>query len=139
MAPIGGGPPVGSTGASFTGPAQQLEIIENHCYAYSGNITDAGTAGPNTTMLDFTTGPNYYVKGQFQWEPNEEGSVTIDIVVEFNGQRIYDAEFDAVPPGRGMWATPLRVIIPPNTHVVMKFGCALTMEACAQFTGKVYR
>ena len=139
MALVGGGGAGNTAGSGGTaGVGTSLNYIGNHCYAYSGNVTDAGTSGPNATMLDFTTGSNTYIKGKFQWEPNEEGSVTIDIVVEFNGQRIYDAEFDAVPPGRGMWATPLRVIIPPNTHVVMKFGAAIAMEASAQFTGRVY-
>ena len=122
--------------ASVASTGKGIRYVGQHCYAYSGNITDAGTSGPNTVMLDYTTGSGYIV-GQFQWEANHEGSLTVDIVVEFNGVPIYDSEFDA-SPSRGMWNTPLNVIIPPFTHVVFKFGASSGMEAASQFTGRVY-
>jgi len=52
----GGGGPVGA-GNSFTGAASGIEIIGDHCYAYSG-IGSAGTGG-DFDALTFTTG-NYY-------------------------------------------------------------------------------
>ena len=121
---------------TITGPDLQYTQDNKRCFAYSGNVTDAGTSGPNTTMLDYTTGSGYIV-GQFQWEANNESSLIVDIVVEFNGVRIYDSEFDA-SPSRGMWNTPLDVIIPPFTHVVFKFGASGGMQAASQFTGRVY-
>lgn len=64
MALLGGG--VGGAGnpvgGSFTGPAQALEIIGNHCYAYSGQISADNN---DTTLFTFTTG-NYYTVGIFQ-------------------------------------------------------------------------
>ena len=64
MAPIGG--PTGGgqsgfgSGGSFTGPAEALEIIGNHAYAYSGTF-EATTA--EQTALDFTSGNYLFVGG----------------------------------------------------------------------------
>jgi len=58
--PAGGGNP---TGASFTGPAQALEIIGNHAYAFSGKFS-AETV--DQTVFDFTSG-NYYFVGELQF------------------------------------------------------------------------
>ena len=55
----GAGNPVGG---SFTGPAEALETIGDHAYAYSGFHTAANTTN-GKTVLDFTTG-NYYFVGQ---------------------------------------------------------------------------
>tara|TARA_Y100000310_G_C19960009_1_gene480794 strand:- start:57 stop:470 length:414 start_codon:yes stop_codon:yes gene_type:complete len=55
MAILGGaGNPVGG---SFTGPAQALEIIGDHCYAYSGFSTFTNAA--EVSLLEFTSG-NFY-------------------------------------------------------------------------------
>jgi len=125
-------------GPQFTASVgKTLNYIGRHAYAYSGNITNTGTAAPDSVMLDFVTGSDSYLKGKFQWEANHEGSLTVDIVIEFNGVKIYDSEFDA-SPGRGMWLTPLRVIIPPGTHVRMLWGASSAQEAASQFTGRVY-
>jgi len=60
MAIIGGaGNPVGG---SFTGPAEALEIIGDHCFAYSGTFPASTTAAD---MFNFTTG-NYYAVIQLQ-------------------------------------------------------------------------
>ena len=136
MAPIVGGGASNPAGGT-AGVGTSLNYIGIHCYGYSGNVTNSGTSGPDTTMLDFTTASGTYIKGKLQFEANNESDRTVDIVVELNGQRIYDSEFDA-SPNRGMWVTPLRVIIPPETRVVMKFGANSSMEAAAQFTERVY-
>ena len=61
MAILGGvGNPVGG---SFTGPAETLEIIGDHCAAYSG--TWPADADTTQTVLNFTTG-NFYIVGEFQ-------------------------------------------------------------------------
>jgi len=60
MAIIGGaGNPVGG---SFTGPAEALEIVGDHAYAYSG-IFEATTS--EQTALEFTSG-NYLFVGKIQ-------------------------------------------------------------------------
>lgn len=69
MAPIGG--PTGGgqagfgSGGGFTGPAQALEIVGDHAYAYSGLINTAATQYTETTYLEFTSG-NYLFVGTFQ-------------------------------------------------------------------------
>jgi len=66
----GGGSLVGFSN-SFTGTAQALELIGDHCYAYSGLLTIDNT---EATMLEFTTG-NYYsvVKVQFNYPDTDTG------------------------------------------------------------------
>ena len=51
----GGGGPVGVSN-SFTGPAEALELVGDHCFAYSGLIP---TSTSTVVMLEFTTG-NFY-------------------------------------------------------------------------------
>jgi len=57
--PAGGGNP---TGASFTGTAEALEIVGDHCYCAPGALAATTT---ETTVANFTTG-NYYVVGRWQ-------------------------------------------------------------------------
>ena len=49
----------GEVGGSFTGPAEALEIVGSHAYAYSGAI---GASTTGATRLNFTTG-NYLFVG----------------------------------------------------------------------------
>ena len=60
----GGGGPVGVSN-SFTGPAEALELVGDHCFAYSGKV---GCDHNPSTLLEFTTG-NYYslVDMQILW------------------------------------------------------------------------
>ena len=118
-------------------PTGRLNYIGKHCYCYSGQVSDSGTSGPNTTAMDFVTNIGTYIVGKFQYEPNHEGSLVIDIVVEFNGVRVYDSEFDA-SPAHGMWNNPLDIIIPPNTHVRVLWGASAGQDASFQFTGEVF-
>ena len=66
MAPIGG--PTGGgqagfgSGGSFTGPAEALEVIGDHAYAYSGMFPGSNTS---QQAFNFTTG-NYYFVGDVQ-------------------------------------------------------------------------
>ena len=86
MAIIGGaGNPVGG---SFTGPAEALEIIGDHAYAYSGAVALDNTTNENT-YIKFTSG-NYYFVGTMQSNNLDEGAGTDDMVnfVYFNGIRV---------------------------------------------------
>ena len=56
----GGGGALG-VGNAFTGPAQALDIIGDHAYAYSGQFAATTNA---QTALEFTSG-NYYFVGEF--------------------------------------------------------------------------
>ncbi len=117
--PGAGGPGAGGnpTGGSFTGPAETLEIIGNHCYAYSGSFP--ATTSP-VTRLSFTSG-NFYVVGEIRLcgmlhtttPPN--GRIAV-MTVTLNGQTVIlskvDNEAEDMPP-----ADIAPIIIPPYTEV----------------------
>jgi len=135
MAILGGaGNPVGG---SFTGPAEAIEIIGNHCYAYSGNVQNTGTSAPDTTMLKFTTG-NYYSVVAFNFSVDKEAAAVYDIVMKLNGSIIYDSEFDGSPI-HGIWLYPVHVILPAYTEFEFLFGCDSAATAQAIMTGRIYR
>jgi len=86
MAIIGGaGNPVGG---SFTGPAEALEIIGDHAYAYSGLHATSTTAADH---LKFTTG-NYYFVGRLYCNgavsPGTTNGAASTYEVKFNGVAI---------------------------------------------------
>jgi len=136
MAILGGG--VGGAGnpvgGSFTGPAESLEIIGNHCYAYSGTFNPTATA---STYLKFTTG-NYYVVGSVEVNADWAGTGGNNMIIEIylNGTRIVfeqDVANDYVPGD-----TEFKLIIPPYTEVQVDLTGA-TAKANANITGRIYR
>ena len=116
MAIIGGaGNPVGG---SFTGPAEALEIVGNHAYAYSGQYAATINA---QTALDFTTG-NYYFLGEFHLygavdstSPGGSRSST-SALLSFNGVNLL-----TLVGGNSAIDTPMdafcQIIIPAYTEV----------------------
>ena len=136
MAIIGGaGNPVGG---SFTGPAEALEIAGNHCYAYSGKVTDAGTGAANATMLSFTSG-NYLadVKLYFLTNINDNRDTFIDVTM--NGTSIYKGQWDEAPSSRPQGGPLVGLIIPAYTEIVVKWGCSATKIATLALTGRIFR
>jgi len=136
MAIIGGaGNPVGG---SFTGPAEALEIVGNHAYAYSGVINNVGGGSATSTMLSFTTG-NYYYQGILNIiDDNITGSVTMFIDITFNGVSVYKGAWDNSPDMAS--TSPLvTLIIPSYTEVVVKWGCSNDRNGSIAMTGKIYR
>ena len=144
MAPIGGGPPVGSTGGAFTGPAQALEIIGDHVYAFSGAVAALNT---EQTVFDFTSGNHYIVAtltmtGPFQMTA---AAVTDGRVrgyqLDFNGQTVglykVDSQQEDMPT-----VVEAQILIAPFTAVVLT--CIDNSEAVdylgtANITGRIYR
>jgi len=136
-----GGPGAGGnpTGGSFTGPAEALELVGDHCYAYSGVIpvgNDATSA--DVTMLSFTTG-NYYSKVKLNWT----NAVIVDAnfyeAVQMNGAQIYIQTLDAVP--NKFNHVPVKFIIPPYTEFKVLYGSNKSgdNDACVTLTGRIYR
>tara|TARA_Y100000310_G_scaffold19074_1_gene18689 strand:+ start:141 stop:566 length:426 start_codon:yes stop_codon:yes gene_type:complete len=116
MAPIGGGPPVGSTGGTFTGTAEALEVAGDFAYAYSG-VVAVGSAGIGvpSTLLKFTTG-NYLFVGTFQYfrgVPSNQGHDYIQ-KLKLNGTTVI--EVDDTASTTFEHDSPL-IIIPPYTEV----------------------
>jgi len=140
-----GGPGAGGnpTGGSFTGPAEALEIIGNHAYAYSGQFA-ASTAAQ--TVLDFTSG-NYYFLGEFHLygaidstNPNLSRSATSGLL-SLNGTNII-----TLAGGNSALDAPLdvfcQIIIPAYTEV--KVVLEADANQAAQFmsvsmVGRIYR
>ena len=143
MALLGGG--VGGAGnpvgGSFTGPAETLEIIGNHAYAYSGTF-EATTA--EQIALEFTTG-NYLFVGKIQLNAFlqlsnvsvRQGAANIT----FNGVQV--ALFMAASPNENApFETSQDLIIPAYTEVKVTV-IASTDDAdnfaTVGLTGRIYR
>ena len=135
MAPIGGGPPVGSTGGAFTGPAEALEIVLDRVYAYSGAVTiDVGSAADHT-MLKFTTG-NFVCKAFLEWHSEATGTPDEFVVVKLNGTTIIQTAYSHAYHSSADQAT--RIIIPSYTEVECLFGSHSATTATMTLTGKRY-
>tara|TARA_R110000824_G_scaffold349528_1_gene536403 strand:- start:909 stop:1340 length:432 start_codon:yes stop_codon:yes gene_type:complete len=142
MAPIGG--PTGGgqagfgSGGSFTGPAEALELVGNHAYAYSGVKTIGGSL---SDMIKFTSG-NYYFVGSLgiEGEFDDLGSSTLQIQVLFNDSIIFFTK-DSSLQDSTRWDTPTPLIIPSYTEVTIKgtenSGNSVNFEAL--LTGRIYR
>jgi len=135
----GAGNPVGG---SFTGPAEALEIIGDHCFAYSG-IKEADNGGSGTDYLSFTTG-NYYSVVNIQVYNTENDSKIINWEFELNGTKImeYNQEGRVSLPAR-MYADGNQLIINPYTEVLVRGvaagGAGQEVDGAVVLTGRIYR
>ena len=140
MAIIGGaGNPVGG---SFTGPAEALEIIGDHAYAYSG-LFSVDTS--EYTMLSFTTG-NYYTVGKFTCNGAtrislvDVGSISV-FQLTLNNTNVLSAKVDTNDkdsPGQAF----LEAIIPPYTEVTLSANSSESTTAekiSVSYAGRIYR
>jgi len=146
MAPIGG--PTGGgqagfgSGGSFTGPAEALEVIGDHAYAYAA-MEAASTS--DDTRLDFTTG-NYYFVGRLTCngsaDPSSvgEGNTTV-WTLSLNGtdvSRIVTETVSEDMPSTGY----NEIIIAPYTEVkVLSHSNASSADRLTSciMTGRIYR
>jgi len=103
------------TGGSFTGPAEALELVGNHGYAYSGVKTVDNTTA---TFFEFTTG-NYYFVGTITGGRNMRSAAESTIKIYYNDSIVYEAKFDngtsqtlVIP-----FSAPGHLIIPAYTKV----------------------
>ena len=136
MAIIGGaGNPVGD---SFTGPAEALEVIGDHAYAYSGNV---GTTSSNTTMLKFTTG-NYYFVGGLEMHGNFAtiAANNTNIRIVMNNSEIVETT-NTTQQDSTLFDFPIQIIIPAYTEVEVTFSQAqgTTIDMQATLVGRIYR
>lgn len=138
----GAGNPVGG---SFTGPAEALEILGNHGYAYSGQVpTDLTQA--LTEMISFTSG-NYYFVGQWTVcgavnKDGDSGTGGIDqFYLSFNGTTIQSLRTDTAEEDQpGLFTVP--IIIPSYTIVVCEGVSSLdngNWVISQTLTGRIYR
>jgi len=136
MAILGGaGNPVGG---SFTGPAEALEIIGDHAYAYSGPVTDAASGGPDTTILSFTSG-NYYSVLQLSFVTDATGGNNQYMNIIMNNTTIFQGVWDSGQI-HSIADQPFDILIPPYTEFEVKWGiAAITKAISVLMVGRIYR
>ena len=143
MAIIGGaGNPVGG---SFTGPAEALETIGDHVYAYSGSFAASTSI---QTLFDFTsTGSGYVVATLTLTAPIRMTSANIvagktrGYQLDLNNKTVGLYKVDS--GGNDMPAeTEIQILIPPFTAVVLTCidnDTDANMLGTANLTGRIYR
>ena len=132
MALIGGaGNPVGET---FTGPAEALEIIGNHAFAYSGVISTGSQTSADVTCLKFTTG-NFYSLLEVIWISNNVGNEDKFVDMTLNGASVFKGKYDASPSKN----RPFTILIPAYTKFEFLWGSGASNEVTVVLAGRVYR
>jgi len=121
--------------ASQTITGQDLQYTQDnlHAYALSGAKTDAGTNGPNTTLLDFITGSGY-IKGKIDFSNDSSGGADVYFRITFNGEQAINLKEGSAS------LNPMRfdILIPPHTHVVVLWGAASSFSGNCFLSAKVY-
>ena len=133
----GAGNPVGG---SFTGPAEALEIIGNHCYAYN----NLGASTTTADVMSFTTG-NYYTVGTIQLNMGLDYSSLADqttfLQAKLNGSLVTLLTAGLTSSDSQVNVTQ-ELIIPPYTEVDIEIkatGDYSTRLITVGFTGRIYR
>ena len=135
--PGGAGGAGNPTGGSFTGPAEALELIGNHIYAYSG-MKEINNV--ETSLIEATSG-NYYAVGHLDFFM---GTVTSDdyvFKVYMNGGLIMHLIMDSAN-NRDAFFNPPDLIIPSYTilKITGQNGTDTTSnDMGVSFTGRIYR
>jgi len=139
----GGGGGILGVGGTFTGPAEALEIVGDHCFAYPGAI---GASSSSVQLLKFTTG-NYYVVGTFFGNGSCEasapanGNLTV-FTIKFNGAIISLMKTESGTSTREQMTVRNDLVISSYTEVeVLMQSDANTSDrlVSAVFTGRIYR
>ena len=134
MAILGGAGNVAGSNPAGTGTS--LNYIGDHVFATSGETTTAGAGAADATLLDFTTGTQYIV-GHIDFANDVKANYLTLLDLEFNGESVMafgndlESQFNQQP-------VKLHVLIPPFTHVVMKWGANVAEQGYAFLTGRVY-
>jgi len=138
--PTGGGQAGFGSGGSFTGPAQSLEILGEHAYAYSGVQTSEGTA--ELTLLEFTTALSYYVVGTVEFDFADIADIDYTCRIYLNGTSICEAVQRGGSSSNNTEINPtkVKVILPPGTDVkVTMESSSGAREFVGRITGRTYR
>jgi hypothetical protein len=131
----GAGAPLGG---SFTGPAQALEIIQDHVFAYSGVVAYTDQA---VNAFEFTSGP-YLVVGTLSVNTIDYHGDDLGLSVEFNDSVIIQQRYVTLGGTEFTQNFPWKIIIPPYTKVVVAFVNLVNTTshtANAAITGRIYR
>ena len=144
MALLGGG--VGGAGnpvgGSFTGPSNQLEIIGDHAYAYTGEFECSSST---QTLLETRSG-NFYLVGKILFlGPLKFSDSTVGRIANFtfsmNGNVVATVKSD-VQSTYYTQAPGIDIIIPPYTELKIEADCNdndANFLFSAIVTGRIYR
>ena len=130
----GGGNP---TGGSFTGPAQALELLGKHCYAYSGV---QAVAGSEVELLTFQSPGRAYIVGAFLFSYIPAAGDDFAYKIYFNDAIIQQY---IVPEARA-YTEPdnvIPVIIPSFTQVkatAQNVATGTERDQIVSFTGELF-
>ena len=122
--------------ASIASTGLGLRYIGNHCYAYSGAVSDAGSGEADTTLLDFKSGAGYIIANMRFFVPYS-GTNAYYLTTSMNEILIMSDKTDGSDTNKN----PLHpiFIIPPQTHFIVKWGIdTITLSASVLLTGEVY-
>jgi len=137
MAILGGG--VGGAGnpvgGSFTGPAEALEIVGDHAYAYSGIITYGGTTP--ITFIKFTSG-NYLFVGEVSFFNSESGN-TSDTLLELKMNDAIVVKSRYIYSHYATNDQPIPIIIPAYTEFEGLLGTDVSQDLTMTMVGRIYR
>ena len=135
----GGGGLVGFAN-SFTGLAQALELVGDHCYAYN----NVGASTTSAEVMSFTTG-NYYTVGNIQLNMGLDYSSLADqtsfLQAKLNGSLVALLTAGLTSADSQVSVTQ-ELIIPPYTQVSIEIkatGDNATRLITVGFTGRIYK
>jgi hypothetical protein len=125
------------TSASIVSTGSGIRYIGEHCYAFSGLITDNDSGSPEITLLDFISGSGY-IDARLSILSDETGAAALYTLIELNGVGVFRLDGDASAIGSFQFDNPFYMIIPPFTHFHLKVGSNSTVVFSAMITGRVY-
>jgi len=130
MAEAEGIPPT----ASVAVPGLSLNYLGNWAYAASGEVSSTD-APPLSTCLDFTSGVGLIV-ANVEFLHTVITGENIDFEIAFNDNVILSFQADGTP---NQQPHTYKILIPPFTHVVIKWGCdTVTKDGTVFLSGRVY-
>jgi len=122
------------SGDTVTGLALQFTNDNKHAYAYSGKIVTIN--GSEVTLMHFDTNSEYHVAQlQFWYDASGSGS-NIEFKISFNNIKI--ACYHVTDSIDAEWSSPIELIIPPFTNVLIEAkNAAGTEPVLSTLTTKV--
>ena len=135
---VGGGGAGNVAGGNPAGIGSGINYVRtdegNFAYAFSGDVVDAGTGAANATLLNFTTG-NETIMADIGFTETEKSSEAVFFKIIINSSTVVNVAYDASPTYTNV---PYVVLIPPYSHVEVKWGCSATETATGWISGRVY-
>jgi len=127
---------VGPGSGGTAGVGKGLNYVGGHSFAHSGKVTTTTATSAATTYLDFSTGKKYIV-GTFHWLEAYTGNADRHIDILINDESVMAGTAD--DSANQLYAQPLKILLPPFSRVVVKYGISgQTIAVTWVMTGRVY-